>query len=328
VNSGKKSILLDITVPEGRDALWRLLDSANAFLQNFRLGVAERLGLAEDDVRARRPDIVYSSVSAYGYEGPRRADRGWESLGQAVSGMQERLGGDGQPSSARYQVCDYGTGMLSAFAILLGLYHQICTGEGQHVQASLARTGTYHQVPFMLAYEGRTWDEPRGKEVRGFGVTDRLYRAADRWLYLATPSVERLASVEGLEGIDLSADGLETRLEAAFAKADAETWVARLTRAGIAAHVVLQLEEVMDDPATIAQGLSVKRDHPGAGVVRAPGTAPRLSLTPSRLAYPATLPGWNGREVLALAGLADQADELIAKGIVVEEMPGGLDAVV
>ena len=328
VNSGKKTILLDMNSADGLDVLWRLVEGANAFLQNFRLGVAERMGIAEDDVRARKPDIVYSSVSAYGHEGPRGADRGWESLGQAISGMQERLGGDGQPSAARYQVCDYGTGMLSAFAILLGLYHQLCTGEGQHVQASLARTGTYHQIPFMLAYEGKRWDEPRGREVRGYGSTDRLYRAADRWLYLAAPSADALAAVGGLEDIDLSTTGLESRLEAAFAKDDAATWVERLTRAGIAASVALQLEEVMDDPVTIEQGLSIERDHRGAGVVRSPGPAPRLSLTPARIASPAPLPGWDGREVLALAGLADSADELIARGVVAEELPGGLDAVV
>ena len=205
VNSGKKTILLDINTAEGREVLWQLVSGANAFLQNFRLGTAERMGLGEDDVRSHRPDIVYSSVSAYGYEGPRGADRGWESLGQAASGMQERLGGDGQPSAARYQVCDYGTGMLSAFAILLGLYHQLSTGEGQHVQASLARTGTYHQIPFVLAHEGKTWHEPRGKEVRGFSANDRLYRGSDRWFYLATPSPIALSKIEGLEGIDIGA---------------------------------------------------------------------------------------------------------------------------
>jgi crotonobetainyl-CoA:carnitine CoA-transferase CaiB-like acyl-CoA transferase len=329
VNSGKKTILLDIGTAEGRDVLWRLVDGADGFLQNFRLGTADRLGLGEVDVRARRPDIVYSSVSAYGYGGPRGADRGWESLGQAISGMQERLGGDGQPSAARYQVCDYGTGMLSAFALLLGLYHRLRTGEGQHVQASLARTGTYHQIPFMLTYEGRTWKEPRGKEVLGFNALDRLYRGSDRWFYLAAASTGSLSEVEGLAGIDATDEGLEARLEAAFAGETAATWVERLTAAGVAAQVALQLEEVMDDPVTVAQGLSVVRDHRGAGAVRAPGVAPRLSLTPARLAAPAPLPGWDGREVLALAGLtAEQADALIAKGVVLEEMPGGLDAVV
>ena len=113
-----------------------------------------------------------------------------------------------------------------------------------------------------------------------------------------------------------------------FAKDLAATWVERLTRAGIAAQVAMQLEEVMDDAVTIDQGLSVRRDHPGVGVVRAPGVAPRLSLTPARLAEPAPLPGWDGRAVLKLAGLADRADELVAKGVVAEELPGGIDAVV
>ncbi|MGE0060110.1 MAG: CaiB/BaiF CoA transferase family protein, partial [Dehalococcoidia bacterium] len=319
VNSGKKSILLDLAQAEGREVLWKLVDGAHAFLQNFRLGVADRLGIGEADVRAHNPNIVYSSVSAYGYEGPRGADRGWESLGQAPTGMQERLGGDGQPGGQRYQVCDYGTGMLSGFALLLGLYHQLRTGEGQHVQASLARTGTYHQIPFMLGYEGKTWDEPRGREVKGYGPTDRLFRASDRWFYLAAPrpeEVARLGDVEGLGGIDVSSPALESSLAEVFADDTAEAWVARLTAAGVAAAVVLQLEEVMDEAWVAESGLSVWRDHPGVGVVRSPGPAPRLSLTPVRVPSPAPLPGWDAQAVLAAVGLGDRYGELVAKGVI------------
>jgi crotonobetainyl-CoA:carnitine CoA-transferase CaiB-like acyl-CoA transferase len=332
VNSGKKTMLLDISTAEGRKVLWRLVDGANAFLQNFRLGVADRLGIGEADVRARMPSIVYSSVSTYGYEGPRGADRGWESLGQAPTGMQERLGGDGQPGGQRYQVCDYGTGMLSAFAILLGLFHQLRTGEGQHVQASLARTGTYHQIPFMLGYEGKRWDEPRGRDVKGFSPTDRLYRAADRWLYLAAPRLEeaqRLPAVTGLERVSVNdPEALEAQLDEAFSTAPAQLWVERLQAAGVAAHLVLQLEEVMEDGWTKAHGLSILRDHPGVGTVRSPGPAPGLSLTPVRVAAPAPLPGWDAQELLERAGLGDQAGELIAKGIILEELPGGAAAIV
>jgi crotonobetainyl-CoA:carnitine CoA-transferase CaiB-like acyl-CoA transferase len=331
VNSGKKTVLLDIGRPEGREVLWKLVEGANAFLQNFRLGVADRLGIGEADVRAHRPDIVYSSVSAYGYEGPRGADRGWESLGQAPTGMQERLGGDGQPGGARYQVCDYGTGMLSAFAVLLGLYHQLRSGEGQHVQASLARTGTYHQIPFMLGYEGKTADEPRGREVKGYAPTDRLFRASDRWFYLAAPlagDVARLAKVEGLENIDTAGPQLESALVEAFAAGAAEAWVARLNAAGIAAAVALQLEEVMEEDYVKQSGLSILRDHPGIGVVRAPGPAPRLSRTPVRVPAAAPLPGWDAQAVLDAAGLGDRYAELVEEGVIAPELPGGVAAVV
>lgn len=332
VNSGKKSILLDIGSQRGQEVLWRLVEGSSAFLQNFRRGTAERMGLGETDVRAHQPDIVYSSVSAYGYDGPRGADRGWESLGQAPTGMQERYGGDGQPQGQRYQVCDYGTGMLSAFAILLGLLHRTRTGEGQHVQASLSQTGTYHQIPFMLDYEGRTWDEPRGREALGFAPFDRLYRATDRWLYLAAPhaaDIPRLSAVKGLKPIDFSsAADAERALVERFSTATADEWVERLNAAGIAAHVVLHVEETMEDPAAKAAGLSVLRDHVGIGVVRSPGHAPNLSLTPAITTAPASLPGWDYREVLAAIGLADQAEELIANGTIAEALPGGAAAIV
>ncbi len=199
------------------------------FLQNFPKGTADRLGVGEADVRAHRPDIVYSTVSAYGHDGPRGAYRGWEPIGQAATGIMMRRGGD-KPGMAGFPVCDYGTGHLSAMAVLLGLYHRGRTGEGQSVASSLVQAGTYHQIPFMVAYEGATWDEPSGNDTKGWGLHDRLYEASDGWLYfVATPpdGAQRLASVDGLAGVDVS----DTASLAAVLRTESvATWVSRLPR--------------------------------------------------------------------------------------------------
>jgi crotonobetainyl-CoA:carnitine CoA-transferase CaiB-like acyl-CoA transferase len=183
----------------------------------------------------------------------------------------------------------------------------------------------------MLGYEGKTWDEPRGRAIKGYGPTDRLFRASDRWFYLAAPSPEvraLLTKVEGLEAINPNDAQLESKLVEAFSSVAAAAWVERLTAAGLSAAIALQLEEVMEEDYVKASGLSVLRDHPGVGLVRAPGTAPRLSLTPARLSSPAPLPGWDGREVLEAAGLGARYDELVAKGAILPELPGGAAAVV
>ena len=130
-------------------------------------GGAEVIGIGEDDVRAVQPDIVYSSVSAYGHGGSRVAFRGWEPIGQASTGLMMRYGG-GAPRFARFAVCDYGTGHLSAMAVLLGLFHKVRTGEGQHVATSMMQAGAHHQAMFMVAYDGKRWDEPAGDEVLGW----------------------------------------------------------------------------------------------------------------------------------------------------------------
>jgi crotonobetainyl-CoA:carnitine CoA-transferase CaiB-like acyl-CoA transferase len=310
VNNGKRSALLDLKSPHGLDILWRLLEHTDVFHQNFRPGVPERLGIDEAALRRRRPDLIYSSVSTHAEGGFRSLWRGHEELGQAVTGLQVRAGGDGEPLRAAWPVCDYGTGHLSAFAIVLALYHRLRTGEAQHVRASLSGTGTYLQIPFMLDYPGHARHEPRGEQATGWGPLYRLYRARDAWFFLAAPDHAALAAVEGLEGVDVAE--LETRV----ADQPAATWVERLRRAGVSAHVHRAVAENMLDPVAQARGLSVVRQHEGVGSVRNVGRSGRLSRTPLDPLIPAQPLGWHTREIVEEVGLAESVAQLVASGAV------------
>src|SRR5690606_21057813 len=138
VNRAKRSIVLDLKKPEGLEVFWALVDSADVVVQNFRKGVAERLGIGYEQVRARRPDIGYASLNCYGHDGPFADRAGHEQIAQAVTGMQDRYRlPDGMPQTQRYAVNDYGTGYLGAYAVSLALLHRARTGQGQHVDAAL-----------------------------------------------------------------------------------------------------------------------------------------------------------------------------------------------
>ena len=332
-NSGKRSIILDLKAPEGQEVLGRLIDGVDVVVENFARGVAERLGVGEDDVRRRSPAVVYATVSAYGRAGYRGGYRGREELGQAVTGMQVRWGGygpDDEPLQGPLTYTDSMSGLYAALAILVGLYHRLRTGEGQAVESSLAHAGTYHQIPFMIAYSGRTWDEPHGWEATGQGPLDRIYQAADRWLYLAAPGDgdrERLRTVEGLHDLVLDDEDekLTDQLTEILRGAPAADWVARLTAVGVGAHVVLEIDEVMRHPTAVARGLSTMREHPGIGPVRNPGPSRRLSATPAVLTAPAGPPGHDTRALLADLGLGDRTDELIRRGVVRTELAEGID---
>lgn len=243
-----------------------------------------------------RPTPSCKSVSLHAYEGFRGGYRGHEELGQAVTDMEVRFGGEGEPSRAGWALCDYSTGHLSAFAILLGLFHQLWTGEGQHVQASLSRSGTFLQIPFMIGYEGRVWDEPRGQQAKGWGPFYPLYKASDRWFFLAAPRPDdlvRLAAVAGLNEIAKAPNAqLASMLAARFAEASAEAWVSRLTAAGLSAHLSMNLHENLDNLVMQKRGLSVLREHPGSSEVRNVGSSARLSLTPLDPLFPAPPLGW------------------------------------
>jgi crotonobetainyl-CoA:carnitine CoA-transferase CaiB-like acyl-CoA transferase len=294
-NSGKRSVLLDVRDPAGREALWSLVRGADVFLQNIPEGGAEAIGIGEDDVRSVQPDIVYSSVSAYGHRGSRGHYRGWEPVGQASTGLMMRYGG-GVPRFARFAVCDYGTGHLSAMAVLLGLFHKVRTGEGQHVATSLMQAGAHHQAMFMVAYEGKQWDEPAGVDVLGWHDRDRLFEAADGWFYAVGDDVP----------------------DASCGDDSVASWVAKLD----CAHPLVETEDLMEDEYVRAHRLSVVREHPGFGTVRLVGPSPRLSRTPVRVAEPAPAPGWDSRSVLG-----SRYDELAARGVAADSLPDDVTVV-
>ena len=229
VNRGKRTILIDLKRPEGLALLWRLVESADAFLQNLRLGVAERLGIGYEQVRAHKPDIVYLSVSAFGYGGAWQYRPGYEPNAQAITGMQARMGGGAdRPAGQPFAINDYCTGLLGAFGLGLGLFHRLRTGEGQHVATSLGHAATFLQIPYMQTYEGKDWDEPSGPQAQGWGPLQRLYRAADAWFFLGAQDaqLERLASIPGLQAVQgLVGAPLEAQLEACFRTKPASEWI-------------------------------------------------------------------------------------------------------
>jgi crotonobetainyl-CoA:carnitine CoA-transferase CaiB-like acyl-CoA transferase len=243
VNRGKRSIILDLKTPGGQEVFWKLAEDADVIVENYRMGVIDRLGVGYEEVRRRRPDIVYASLNAYGYEGPWAGRPGHEQLAQTATGMSVRFGGEGKPVLQPVALNDFGTGIMGAYAVALALLHRQRTGEGQFVNGSLAYTACTLQSPYMYDYTsahgGNTWEEPRGQEARGFGPLQRLYQAADGWFFLGArdtelPVVAEIAGLEHAAGLD--AEALSRSLEACFASAPMAAWVERLSRSGVGGH--------------------------------------------------------------------------------------------
>jgi crotonobetainyl-CoA:carnitine CoA-transferase CaiB-like acyl-CoA transferase len=318
-NSGKRSILLDLEQADGIATLDRLMEGAHIVAHNLRPDAAARLGIDEDALCAKFPNIVYATVSAYGERGPKAGHRGWEPVGQAVTGMQLRAGGGDVPRLARFPLCDFGTGNLFAFAMLLGLWVQQRDGRGQHVQTSLMQAGAYHQSPYMLLYEKQMRRELGGLCTCGWTPLDRAYRASDRWFYLKADDIASLDKVVPL-AVEGHVGDLEIYLEQTFATASAQIWVDRLSRAGITAHALVTVEEVMETPYALERGLSIVRQHPGVGAVRTIGPVMRFSDAPIGPLAPAPAPGWDTRAVLTEAFDATRAAQLIDEGVAAEQL--------
>lgn len=268
---GKRSVAMDLTAPEVRPIVVRLLEQADVVLHNFRVGVAERLGIGEQDVAAINPRAVYCHASAFGSSGPRATFPGNDALMQAVTGLERALGGAGNdPIAATWIPIDMAGGWVAATGILAALYGRTTTGAGQWVGTNLLGAG-------MLMHSGAF--ERDGELLRcpeldraqtGYGPGYRLYTGSDgAWFAVVVPDAaawQRLRELPGADALpadyvplrassdDEPAQAAETVLEAVFASAPAADWIARLPALGVQAELIAPLNRdafrraVLDDP--------------------------------------------------------------------------------
>jgi len=153
-NRNKRSVALDLKKDEAREALWRLVDTADVFVQAYRKGVADRLGFGYPEVAARRPGIVYVSVTGFGSKGPLAEAPGYDPLIQAYTGVMSVTGyPDGPPARIGGSMVDVGTGVVTSMGVLAALRQRDQTGKSVHVESSLLATSlgavAYHVQGYM-----------------------------------------------------------------------------------------------------------------------------------------------------------------------------------
>ena len=320
VNAGKRMLLVDLKSTEGQAIVHKMLESADIIHHNFPDVTADRLGIGKVKARELNPDIICSRVSTHSVGGFRESYRGHEPLGQAVTGISHRLGGDGPPIGAPLLLNDMSTGHLAAFGIILALFHRMRTGETQEVNAALSRTSTMVQLPFMLTFEGKIWDEPSGQDVTGWNPVNRLYRGTDGWFYLAAHherGLVRLAGVDGLEVADtIPDDQLEDWLVERFTTEPVATWVGRLLSVGAGAHRYTNIAELVTSDETGRRRLMALLDHPGLG--KAWGIAlPRIgSNSQSAELLVSRRPGMDTLDILEEFGFREAIPDLLRSGVV------------
>jgi crotonobetainyl-CoA:carnitine CoA-transferase CaiB-like acyl-CoA transferase len=333
VNRGKRSILLDLKTAKGKDVFWRLLEDADVIVENYRMGKLEALGLGYEDVRRRKPNIVYASLNALGYGGRYSNRPGWETIAQAISGMQLRRGGMHGPMPQVYPFNDYGSGLLTAYGVLLALYERARSGRGQSLWASLATTASLLQSRHLYDFPGCRRFDVEGPAMRGECALSRLYETASGWLYLhaidekhwlsltslaefsALASDPRFATVQQRAWNDWE---LSHHLSAIFEERSREYWLNLLEDADIPVGAKLSLSDIERDLSLREAELVLERYHPGIGRVQHTGPVATLSKTPLQLGRPSPPWGADGREILMEFGFsAAEVQRLKDAGVVV-----------
>ncbi len=284
VGRGKRSISLNITRKSGLEAFLALAETADAVLQGFRKGVAERLGIGYEQLSARNPGIVYASINAFGQDGPWAQRPGFDQNAQAATGMQLRNGGtDGEPGPPPYTFNDYGTGIMAAYGVMLALLERERTGRGQKIDTSLAHTASTFSSAYMVDFEGFESNEISGPAAKGASPLSRLYRTSDGWIALSAERDGDLRLLTALEPFrELTDPPDEQDLASVFASQPAERWIEMLRAVGIPATTNRALSEVRSDAHARDAGLIITETHPAFGSIEHGGVAQRMGGTPAR----------------------------------------------
>jgi crotonobetainyl-CoA:carnitine CoA-transferase CaiB-like acyl-CoA transferase len=281
-NRGKRSLALDLKAAVARDIAVSLATRADIVIESFRPGVAARLGLGYDELRARNPRLLYLSVSGFGQDGLYVARPCTDSVAQAFSGlMSVNLGNDGSPHRVGAIIVDTLTGLYAAQALGVALYARERRGEGQRLEVSLTECAAailgHKLAEHML----------EGGAPRQLNVPTGAYRTRNGWIMVALVREEQYARLAAALGQpDLAEDPRFADFAARAAHATAlcdivgaiflgdttEGWLERLRAADVLADRINGFDDWLADPHIVATGGAVSVDQPGMGQFQTPRT--------------------------------------------------------
>lgn len=320
LNRGKRSLLLDWSVEEGRETLRRLLSEVDVLVENMRPGTLARYGLDFDTVHADFPRLVYCSISAFGQTGPRANEGGYDLTIQAFSGLMSMTGHPGgPPAKIPVAALDFGSALYATVGILAALHQREATGKGQWVQTSILETSlAWLSLHIAALLAGGAEPGPAGSRSPFFAPYE-AYQAEDGYVVVCGTGVleiwPNLCAILGLERLVddpryatnsarvQHADELRDELERVFVTKPAAHWERELTEARIACTAVQGLSDVLASPQVKALEMIQELEHPVAGpvpIVRLPitlsGAASMTATPPPRLGESADLGPGRGRE--------------------------------
>ncbi|WP_440709426.1 CaiB/BaiF CoA transferase family protein [Herbiconiux sp. YIM B11900] len=333
LNRNKRSIGVDLKSPDGKEILYELVKTADVFLQNYRPGVAARLGVDYETLKAINPSIVYVSISGYGEDGPYRNRPGQDLLLQAMSGAMLSAGSAGHPPTPAGQyLVDAITASTAFEGVLAALFHRERTGQGQLVSVNMLDAITTLQMQELSVFTVGGVAQKRSAEPHAHVYIRAPYGAfatADGYIALAMPELHALGEVIGdpfFAGLDTETDSwthrdeIFSRTAARLATESSEHWLAAFSAAGIWAGPVYDYQDLVDDEQIAHNGTFIEYEHPTEGLVKTPGFPYKLSETPARIDRGAPLTGEHTREIVAELGLdAARIDSLLAAGVLASE---------
>ena len=340
LNRNKRSLAVDLRSEMGKDTFRRLVQDADAVVENFRPGVMERLGLGYESLISIKPSLVYCSVSGFGNTGPDAAKGGFDLVAQGVSGLMSITGHPGMPpAKVGVPITDISAGLLSANGVLCAYIHALKTGQGQQVDTSLMEAGIAYTVWESSVYfaDGDV-PGPLGSAHRVSAPYQAL-RTSDGYLNIGAatqPTWEQLCRAIGAEELiddprfklpgdrKSRQDELAALLEETFVTDTTANWLAMLEEAGVVAGPIYNMDQVYKDPQVLARNMLVDINDPDLGTIHNIGVPVKFSATPGRIRTRAPMLGEHSVEVLMEHGFSEaEVGALLADRVVLESQGPG-----
>ncbi|WP_418116402.1 CaiB/BaiF CoA transferase family protein [Variovorax sp. 350MFTsu5.1] len=337
-NMGKKGLSVNTKDPRGRALMKKLVDSADVFVENYRPGALEKLGLGYAELAETNPGLVYCSISAYGHTGPDSHRAGFGLIAEAKSGIMQMVGNPGEaPPLLRISLGDMYTGIHAVAAINAALLGRVKSGRGQHIDMAL-----YDTLVSMHEYAVQCYTLSGGKEVpvqTGHDMPNStlygVFRAQDGDLVIAAQvddAWKRFAALVEQTGGPAGFGG-DTRLHAAAGRNANRLEILEVVRPWVAQRPVAEIlkmldgidvpcakvqriDEVLADPQIQARGMVVEQEHPVLGKIRLPNLPFRMSGCDTSITQVAPELGEHNAEIAASLGYdAAQIAEMQADGV-------------
>lgn len=330
LNRNKRSLAIDLKSPEGREVMKKLVAKADIFIQNYRTGVAGRLGVDYETLSAINPNLVYVSMSGYGETGPYVKRPGQDLLLQAMSGAMLSTGRKGEaPHAAGQYLVDAVTAYTAFEGAIAALFHRERTGEGQKVEINMLDAITTLQMQELSVFTVGGKPQTRSEEPHAHSYIRAPYgtfETQDGYIAIAMPHFEGLAKALNeplLANLDVDEAGWENRddtfrlVQDAVSKFTSDQVLIRLDAEGVWAGPVYGYEELVNDPQIKHNETFIEYNHPTEGQIKTPGFPIRFSRTPSSVRRGAPLTGEHTDEILNTLGFSsDEIKDLEQKGVI------------